>query len=80
MSRQELSSDKVKKQIDGSSGINLMVLIKVLGNKCSDCSMDWYPVFLDQTHWPFTWAVQIPTGRLCGEEHIHSLLGHPDEI
>lgn len=54
MGRQGLSSDKAEEQFDGSSGINSMVLIKVSGDKHSDCSVGSYPVLLDQTHWPIT--------------------------
>lgn len=61
MARQRLSSDKAEEQFDGSSGISLMVLIKVSGDVCSDCSVGSYLALLDQTHWPITWAVQILT-------------------
>ena len=63
MAWQRLSSDKAEEQFDGSSGINLMVLIKVLGDKRSDCSVGLYAVLLDQTRWPIAWAVQILTGE-----------------
>lgn len=42
MARQRLSSDKAEEQFDGSSGISLMVLIKVSGDVCSDCSVGSY--------------------------------------
>jgi len=66
MARQGLSSDKAEEPFDGSSGINLMVSIKVLGDKHPECSVGSYPVSLDQTHWPITWAVQI----LCTGEAL----------
>lgn len=57
MARQGLKSDKAEEQFVGSSGIDVMFLIKVLDDKCLDCSVGLYHVLLDQTRWPITWAV-----------------------
>lgn len=43
-----MSSDKAEEHFDGSSGINLIVLCKVLGDRHVDCSVGSYPVLLDQ--------------------------------
>lgn len=48
MASQGVSSDKAEEHFDGSSGINLIVLCKVLGDKHADCSVGSYLVLLDQ--------------------------------
>lgn len=64
-----MSSDKAGGHFDGSSGINLVVLCKVLGDKHSDCTVGSYPVCLTRTHWPMTWTVQmLNEGALLREE------------
>lgn len=49
MARQGLKSDKAEEQFVGSSGIDVMFLIKVLDDKCLDCSVGLYHLLLDQT-------------------------------
>lgn len=63
IARQGLSFDEVEEQFDDSPGINLMVLDKFSGDKCSDCSGRSYPALLDRTYCPITWAVQILHGE-----------------
>lgn len=65
-----MSSDKAEEHFDGSSGINLVVLCKVLDDKHSDCSVGSYPVLLDQD--PLTHDMDsedIQRGSFVGWKH-----------
>lgn len=68
-----MSSDKAEEHFDDSSGINLVVLCKVLGDKHSDCSVGSYPVFLDQD--PLTHGMDsedTQRGSFVGWKHMLS--------
>lgn len=69
MARQGVSSDKAEEHFDGSSGINLIVLCKVLGDRHVDCSVGSYPVLLDQdplTHGQWRYSMRE---LCCGGAH-----------